>query len=106
MAAKAKTLTTFSDESGRTHKVVLMADRIVLDLVGTEPPRVLALLRHDEGIEQAEAVVFGTDSDEGYAERAKRERAPLCRPLARADLSAEAPTPMPVEPDDDWPVAA
>lgn len=106
MAENAKTLTTFRDQSGRTHKVVLMAERLVLDLIDSEPPRVLALLRHDEGIEHAEAIVFGTDSDEGYAERAKRERDPLCRPLARADLSPDAPQPRPVEPDDDWPVAA
>ena len=106
MAGNAKTLTTFRDRSGRAHKVVLMADRLVLDLIDREPPRVLALLRHDEGIEQAEAIVFGTDAEEGYAERAKRERDPLCRPLDPADLSAEVPRPRPVEPDDDWPVAA
>ena len=82
-----------------------MADRLVLDLIDREPPRVLALLRHDEGIEQAEAIVFGTDTEEGYAERAKRERDPLCRPLDPADVRAAVPQP-PREPDDDWPVAA
>ena len=105
MAGDAKTLTTFRDRSGRAHKVVLMADRLVLDLIDREPPRVLALLRHDEGIEQAEAIVFGTDAEEGYAERAKRERDPLCRPLDPADLRAEVPRPRPVEPGE-WPVAA
>ena len=106
MAANAKTLTTFRDQSERTHKVVLMANRLLVDIVGSEPPRVLALLRHDEGVEQAKAIVFGTDADEGYAERAKRERAPLCRPLERGDLETDAPPRAPTEPDDDWPVAA
>lgn len=105
MAENAQTITSFQDQSGRSHKVVLMAERLLIDIVGTEPPRVLALLRHDEGIEQAKAIVFGTDAEEGYAERAKRERDPLCRPLEHADLGAERPRPVP-EPGDDWPVAA
>ena len=106
MPSNAKTLTTFEDRSGRSHKVVLMADRLLIDIVGSEPPRVLGLLRHDEGVEHAKAIVFGTDTEEGYAERAKREHAPLCRPLERGDLETDAPPRAPTEPDDDWPVAA
>ena len=106
MADNAKTITTFEDRSGRSHRVVLMADRLLIDIVGSEPPRVLALLRHDEGVEHAKVIVFGTDTEEGYAERAKRERVPLCRALESGDLKTEAvPRPSP-EPDDDWPVAA
>lgn len=104
--SNAETLTTFSDESGRTHRVVLMAERLLLGLIDSEPPRVLALLRHDEGIEQARAIVFGSGLDAGYAERARRERAPLCRALERRDLRTEAPQPSPADRDEDWPVAA
>ena len=65
----------------------------------------LALLREDEGIDQAKAIVFGTDAEEGYAERAKRERTPLCRPIERDDLASCEPEPAP-DADGDWPVAA
>ncbi len=106
MANSAQTIAEFEDSSGRRHRVVLMADRLLIDIVGTEPPRVLALMRHDEGIEQAKAIVLGSDSDEGYAARAKREQAPLCRAIEPADLATEEPRPAPPEPDDDWPVAA
>ena len=106
MAKSAQTIAEFEDRSGRPHKVVLMADRLLIDIVGTEPPRVLALMRHDEGIEQAKAIVLGIDGEEGYAARAKRERAPLCRPLERGDLETGAAPPRPAEPDDDWPAAA
>lgn len=106
MAKSATTLTTFRDQAGRPHKVVLMADRLLIDIVGTEPPRVLALLRDDEGIDQARAIVFGTETEPGYAERAKREGGPLCRPLERADLAAPEPDPPKRRGDEDWPVAA
>ena len=99
----AETLTRFTDRSGRAHRVVLMASCLLLDLIDTEPPRVLALLRHDEGIEQARAIVFGTDGEEGYAKRARRETG-LCRPLARGDLREAREQNGP--PDEDWPVAA
>ena len=105
---KPSTLATFRDGAGRTHRVVLMADRLVLDLIGSDPPRVVALLRHDEGIEEARSVLFGREGEEGYVERAKREQAPLCRRLEPADLRPPASSePGPAErPDDDGRVAA
>lgn len=106
MAKRAQTIAEFEDRSGRQHKVVLMADRLLIDIVGTEPPRVLALMRDDEGIEQAKAIVLGSEGEEGYAARAKREQEPLCRAIEPADLTQEDPRPAPPEPDDDWPVAA
>ena len=106
MAKSAQTIAEFEDRSGRQHKVVLMAGRLLIDIVGTEPPRVLALMRHDEGIEQAKAIVLGGEGEEGYAARASREEAPLCRPIQRADLERDDLRPAPANPDDDWPVAA
>ena len=108
MAAKgrAKTLTTFEDLAGRRHRVVLMADRLVLDLVGSEPPRVVALLRYDEGITQAETIVFGKEGEEGYAARARRETGPLCRTLERADLGGPEQDPGEQPGEDEWPAAA
>lgn len=99
----AQTLAEFTDQSGREHKVVLMADRLLIDVIDREPPRVLALLRPDEGIEHARAIVFGSDSEDGYVERAKRERLPLCRPLERADLREPSGAERPAG---DWPRAA
>ena len=103
---KAKTLATFEDRAGRSHRVVLMANRLVLDLVGSEPPRVVAMLRYDEGIAEAETIVFGNEGEEGYAARASRETAPLCRTLEQADLGGpdEAPGEQPGE--DEWPAAS
>ena len=101
----ATTITEFTDAAGRPHKVVLLARRLLLDLVGTDPPRVLALLRQDEGIEQARAIVFGNGKDRGYAERAKREAAPLCRALEPEDLRSN-PSDAGHRPDEEWPVAA
>ena len=101
----AKRLAEFEERSGRRHRVVLMADRLVLDIVGKEPPRVVALLGPEEGIEHARAIVFGREGDEGYVERARRERAPICRRLAHAELRPPEDEPS-APPDDDLPEAA
>jgi hypothetical protein len=83
------TLARYSDPHGRPHRVVLRG-RLVLDLARREPPRVVALLADGEGEPQARALLVGSEIDEGYLARARREPQPFVRRLAAEDLRAAA----------------
>jgi len=63
-----------------------MRGRLLLDLAPPEPARVVALLGDGEGEPQARALLEGSEIDEGYLARARREPRPFVRRLAADDL--------------------
>jgi hypothetical protein len=82
---KRTVLARYTDPHGRPHRVVLRG-RLVLDVVVGDLPRVVARLSEDEGEAQARAVVKGSQIDEGYLARARREPRPFIRALTADDL--------------------
>jgi hypothetical protein len=82
---------TYTDRRRRRHRIVLR-ERLVLDLCERRPALVVAELSPEEGIEQAEAAVFGGEFDPGYLERARAGEEALGRRLALEEL---APRPEP-----------
>jgi hypothetical protein len=90
---------TYTDRRRRRHRIVLR-DRLVLDLCARRPAVVVAELSPEEGIEQAEAAVFGGEFDPGYLARAEAGERALGRPLRAADLHARHPA-DPAEHDED-----
>jgi hypothetical protein len=76
---------TYADQEGRRHRIVVRGG-FVLDLSAGRPAILVAELSHEEGIEQAEAVVFGGEFDAGYLARAEAGEAALGRRLTAEDL--------------------
>jgi hypothetical protein len=81
---------TYADRRRRRHRIVLRG-RLVLDLCTRWPAVVVAELSPEEGIEQAEAAVFGGEFDPGYLARAEAGERPLGRRLRAGDLHARHP---------------
>ena len=79
------TLARYTDAARRPHRVVLRG-ALVLDLAAGRPARVLARLSEGEGERQARALLDGSEIDEGYLARARREARPFVRTLSADDL--------------------
>jgi hypothetical protein len=79
------TLARYTDPHGRPHRIVLRG-QLLLDVAGREPVRVLARLVEGEGEPQARALLDGSDIDDGYLARARREPRPFVRELRADDL--------------------
>ena len=98
MAAGNLPLARYTDPNGRAH-LVLLRGRLVLDVGGSGPARVVCELASDEGTRQARALLHGAG---GYLERARRSERPLCRELGCEDVrpsgSRERSTGDPQEP--------
>jgi hypothetical protein len=82
-------LARYTDPHGRPHRVVLRG-RLVLDLAAGKLPRLAARLSEDEGEAQARALVEGSQIDEGYLARARRERRPFIRTVTADDVRPQA----------------
>jgi hypothetical protein len=76
---------SYADRDGRRHRIVVRGG-LVLDLSAGGPAILVAELSHEEGIEQAEAVVFGGEFDAGYLARAEAGEKALGRRLTAEDL--------------------
>jgi len=81
---------TYTDSGNRCHRIAVRG-RLVLDLCAGRPAVVVAELSIEEGIDQAEAVVFGGEFDPGYLARAEAGERPLGRYLRAEDLHAGHP---------------
>lgn len=81
---------TYTDRRRHRHRIVVRG-RLVLDLSPRRPAIVVAELSAEEGIEQAEAAVFGGEFDPGYLARAEAGERPLGRRLRAEDLPVRHP---------------
>lgn len=90
-------LGSYIDPNGRRHRIV-RPGRLVLDLCAHDLPRVVLELSEDEGDEQVEAVLQGSELDEGYLARMAREPEPLARYLTADDVRRPAQEPGAIEP--------
>lgn len=89
-------LASYTDPKGRRHRIVRRG-RLVLDLCAHDLPRVVVELSGDEGDEQVEGVLHGSELDEGYLARMEREPAAICRALCAADVRRAAERSQAVE---------
>jgi len=80
----------YVDPHGRAHRVLLRG-HLVLDLTAGDRPRVIAVLAAGEGEGHARSLLHGSELDEGYLARARREPRPFIRTLTRADLEPPRP---------------
>jgi len=81
---------TYADRRKRRHRVVVRG-LLVLDLCPRRTAVVVAELSPEEGLDQAEAAVFGGEFDAGYLARAEAGEGLLGRRLRAEDLHARHP---------------
>ena len=82
---KGTLLARYTDVHGRPHRIVLRR-HVAVDLCTGEPPRLVTKLALGEGEAQARALLDGSEIDEGYIARARREGRPFIRALTLDDV--------------------